>query len=266
MLTTAMCNPGDVGMFERRTLHFAVLQHCSIGVFRRVLTFFIIFASRLYNPDRAVLETVIYTILRGLAIGLIISAPMGPVGMLCIQRTLSGGRRSGFYTGVGAAISDLVYCLLTGLGLSFVEDFLTKNQNVIQIAGSLVLVAFGVYLLKKKPDTNLGKRGPLRASAKKSILAGFLFTFSNPLILFLIIGLFAQLNFIDQAMQWGHYILGYVCIFAGAIGWWWMVTFFVDKARTRFSVKTMVVINKAIGIIILLFAAVSIVTAATAMF
>ncbi len=85
----------------------------------------------------------------GLIIGVLISAPMGPIGMLCIQRTLNKGRWPAFFTGVGAALSDLIYCLLTGLGLSFVTDFIETNQNVLQILGSLVLGAFAFYLSGK---------------------------------------------------------------------------------------------------------------------
>ena len=69
------------------------------------------------------MESILYIIIRGFAVGLLISAPMGPIGVLCIKRTLDRGRWAGFYTGVGAALSDLIYCLLTGLGLSFITDF-----------------------------------------------------------------------------------------------------------------------------------------------
>ena len=79
---------------------------------------------------------------RGLAIGILISAPMGPVGILCIQRTLAKGRATGFHTGIGAAFSDLFYCLLTGFGLSFIESFIEHNQNIIQLIGSAVLIGF----------------------------------------------------------------------------------------------------------------------------
>ena len=67
----------------------------------------------------------LYTIIRGFAIGVLVSAPMGPIGVLCIQRTLNKGRWSGFVTGVGAAVSDLCYALLTGLGMSIVIEFVT---------------------------------------------------------------------------------------------------------------------------------------------
>lgn len=201
---------------------------------------------------------------RGIAIGILISAPMGPVGILCIQRTLDKGRRTGFYTGVGAAISDLLYCLLTGFGLSFIEEFIERNQNVIQLIGSAVLIGFSIYLFKKNPATKLKK--PIQqeiADPKKNILTGFLFTFSNPLILFLIIGLFARFNFLMPEIRFYHYIVGFIAIFAGAIAWWWIVTFFIDKVRAHFNLRSMWLINRAIGIVILLFAIVGIVSGIT---
>lgn len=206
------------------------------------------------------LEGIIYMIWRGLAIGIIISAPMGPVGILCIQRTLDKGRRDGFFTGIGAALSDLFYCLLTGFGLSFIEDFLQRNQDIIQLAGSAVLIGFSVYLFKKNPASNLKKPGEHKSSAKKNILGGFLFTFSNPLILFLIIGLFARFNFLLPEIQFYQYIIGYIFIFTGAIIWWWVVTFFVDKVRAHFNLRSMWLVNRIIGVVILLFAVVGIVS------
>ena len=71
----------------------------------------------------------LYTIIRGLAIGVLVSAPMGPIGILCIQRTLNKGRWSGFVTGLGAALSDLIYALLTGLGMSIVIDFMPRHEE-----------------------------------------------------------------------------------------------------------------------------------------
>lgn len=205
------------------------------------------------------MEALIYMILKGLAIGVIISAPMGPIGILCIQRTLNKGRWAGFYTGVGAALSDIFYCLLTGFGLSFVEEFIEQHQDTIQFLGSLVLIGFGIYLFKKNPTKQLKKPdSPAISLIKKDILTGFLFTFSNPLILFLIIGLYAQFNFMHPDFAFYHYIIGFLFIFLGALIWWYVVTFFVDKVRAHFNLRSMWLINRVIGSIILLFAAVAI--------
>jgi len=206
------------------------------------------------------MENVFYMLWRGLAIGVLVSAPMGPVGILCIQRTLDKGRRSGFYTGVGAAISDLFYCLLTGFGLSFIEDFIERNQNIIQLVGSAVLIGFAVYLFKKNPSGGLKKPLADRGRNKRDILGGFLFTFSNPLILFLIVGLFARFNFTLPEIKFYHYIIGFLCIFSGAIAWWYGVTFFIDKVRAHFNIRSMWLINRIIGCVILIFAIVGIAT------
>lgn len=213
------------------------------------------------------MEQLVLMILRGLIIGVVISAPMGPVGIYCLQRTLDKGRLSGFYTGVGAAISDLIYCLLTGFGLSFIEDFINNHRDPIQLMGSVVLIFFGIWLMRKQPDG-----GGIAADAdhgapsrEGDILKGFALTFSNPLILFLIIGLFAQFNFVIEGMKFYHYLLGFVGIIGGALGWWWLVTHFVDKLRGHFNQRTMKLINMVIGVIILIFAAVGIFSSASSM-
>lgn len=205
------------------------------------------------------MEELILMILRGLVIGVVVSAPMGPVGIYCIQRTLDKGRLSGFYTGVGAAVSDLIYCLLTGFGLSFIEDFINNHRSPIQLLGSIVLIFFGIWLIRKKPDGSIKAEADHGAPSREGdILKGFALTFSNPLILFLIIGLFAQFNFVIEGMKFYHYLLGFLGIIGGALGWWWLVTHFVDKLRGHFNQRTMKLINTVIGIIILIFAAVGI--------
>lgn len=78
---------------------------------------------------------------------------MGPIGILCIQRTLNKGREAGWWTGLGAAISDLLYCLLTGMGVSFVRDTINNNEDAFIIFGSVVLLVFGIFILKRNPVT-----------------------------------------------------------------------------------------------------------------
>lgn len=211
------------------------------------------------------LGDLLFMILRGVLIGIVVSAPMGPVGIFCIQRTLDKGRKPGFFTGVGAAVSDLIYCILTGFCLSFIEEFISTNRSPIQIIGASVLIGFGIWLIKKQPDGRIAADvGRSSTSVEGDILKGFALTFSNPLILFLIIGLFAQFNFVVEGMTIWHYMLGFIGIIAGALGWWWVVTFFVDKLRGHFTRRTMKLINTVVGVIILIFAAVGIISATSA--
>lgn len=200
------------------------------------------------------MQEMLYILPRGLAIGALISAPMGPIGMLVIQRTLSKGRWAGFFTGIGAALSDLAYCLLTGFCLSFVTGFIDTHQLIIQLIGSIVLALFGLFLFRKNPTRQLKTANTGGSDFWSDFITGFLLTFSNPLILFFIIGLFARFNFILPEYAVHHYIWAYVTIFIGALLWWYLVTFLVNKLRRRFNVRALWLVNRIVGTLLIVMA------------
>lgn len=199
--------------------------------------------------------------MRGVLIGLLVSAPMGPIGMLVIQRTLNRGRWPAFFTGIGAGVSDLLYCLLTGLGLSFVTVFIESHQALLQLIGSVVLAIYAGWLFMSNPSRSL-TAGQMPAHGYwRDFATGFLFTFSNPLILFLIIGLFARFSFLAPEFAAYHYVAGYLAIFAGAVGWWFGVTWFVDKVRGHFNLRSMWLVNRILAAIIMTMGAIGLFTA-----
>lgn len=204
------------------------------------------------------IELLIYIIIRGLAIGILVSAPMGPIGVLCIQRTMNKGRRSGLATGLGASLSDLCYAILTGLGLSIVVDFIEAHQAPLQIVGSLVLTGFGLYLFRQNPARNIRKKLNQKSSFTQDFASSFLLTLSNPLILLLLIGLFARLNFFLPEMKAGHYILGYVSIILGAFIWWFTITYIINKVRSHFNLRSLWLINRIISIVIIVMSLVGV--------
>lgn len=204
------------------------------------------------------IELLIHIIIRGLAIGILVSAPMGPIGVLCIQRTLNKGRRSGLATGLGASLSDLCYAILTGLGLSIVVDFIEAHQAPLQIVGSLVLTGFGLYLFRQNPARNIRKKLNQKSSFTQDFASSYLLTLSNPLILLLLIGLFARLNFFLPEMKAGHYILGYVSIILGAFIWWFTITYIINKVRSHFNLRSLWLINRIISIVIIVMSLVGV--------
>lgn len=206
-------------------------------------------------------ENLIYILPRGLAIGALISAPMGPIGMLIIQRTLSKGRWPAFFTGLEAALSDLLYCLLAGFGLSFITDIIERHQFALQIFGSIVLAAFGLFLFRKNPTRSLKTAEFDGRNFWGDFISGFFLTVSNPLILFFIIGLFARFNFILPEYEIFHYIWAYLTIFSGALIWWYLVTFFVSKLRSRFNVRSLWLVNRIVATILIAMAAIGVLLA-----
>ena len=185
---------------------------------------------------------------------------MGPIGILCVQRTLNKGRHSGFFTGVGAAASDLFYCLLTGLGISLVTDFIADHVNILQIIGSIILIVYAIYMIVHNPVSQIKENIDQRDDHWRDMVTGFLFTLSNPLIMFLIIPLFARFGFPLPEYKFYHIIIGYAAIVLGALLWWSVITFFVDKVRTHFNIRSMWLINRIIGSVILILSLYGMVT------
>lgn len=193
-------------------------------------------------------------IFKGLLIGIISSAPMGPVGILCIQRTLNKGRWYGFVTGIGAAISDTIYALIVGLGMSFIMKPLQNPtyQLILQISGSVLLLLFGIYCFKSNPMKKIHQSSNTKGSIFHNGLTAFLVTISNPLIIFLFMATFAQFALVQPDRPF-EMIVGFACIPAGALLWWYGLTWLVDKIRGKFDVNGVLIINKVIGSVVILF-------------
>lgn len=198
---------------------------------------------------------------KGLFIGIIVSAPMGPVGLLCIQRTLSKGRWHGFATGLGAVISDLIYATVTGLGMGFVINFIEANQTPLQFAGSLVLGFFGYYIYKNNPMKSLKKQREGKLSFTQDFITGFLLTFSNVLIVLLYIGLFARFGFILPDYSVWLLLGGLASIGVGAVLWWFLITYLVSRVRKWFNVRGVWLLNRIVGTVVVLLAVVGVLSA-----
>ena len=183
---------------------------------------------------------------KGIVIGVLVSAPMGPIGMLCIQRTLNKGRWHGFVTGLGAALSDVIYAALTCLGMGVVVNFVEANQAPLQLIGSIVLGIFGYYIFQSNPVRNLRKQREKKLS--------FTQDFSNVLIVLLYIGLFARFGFVLPEHSVWMLSGGIAFIGVGAVLWWFGITYIVAKLKKWFNVRGIWLLNRIVGSVIIVLA------------
>lgn len=192
-------------------------------------------------------------VIKGLIVGILASAPMGPVGVLTIQRTLNKGRWYGMVTGLGAAVSDIIYAAISLLGMSFVMDFIENPRNMFwfKVIGGILLMFFGIYTYLSNPTNNLRPANPNKGSLWHNGITGFLVTFSNPLIILLFIALMARFEFVVPEHYWEQG-LGYIAIFAGALIWWFGLTYIINKVRNKFQVSTICKINRLIGSVVII--------------
>lgn len=187
-------------------------------------------------------------ILHGILIGLSISVPLGPIGMLCIQRTLNRGQKYGLATGFGATTSDLIYTIVTLFFLSFVVDFIDAHTFIIQLIGAMVVVLFGVWIFRTNPVSQpRAQDQKVKHSLFEDYITSFFLTLTNPLILFVLIALFAHFSFITTETKFLEIIVGLVSILSGAGLWWFLLTYFASHFRNRFNVRGLKLINQITG-------------------
>lgn len=193
--------------------------------------------------------SILEIVIKGMIIGIVASAPMGPVGVLCIRRTLNKGRIYGLVTGVGAAFSDILYALLTGYGLSFIYDLISNESTLywIQIIGAAIMFIFGVHTYRTNPMKKSRKVSHNKSNILNNGITGFFITLSNPTIILLFLALFTPFNFMLPEQTFFMQFVGYLSIFGGALLWWFFITYAVSKLRTRFDDRGIRIINRIIG-------------------
>lgn len=190
---------------------------------------------------------------KGLIIGFAIAAPVGPIGILCIQRSLSDGFKIGLMTGLGAALADGTYGLVAGFGLTAISSLLINYQIWIRIIGGFYLLYLGIKLILAKPreQSNVGNsdKSPWHALATTYFL-----TITNPATILSFVAVFAGLGLGTEHPDLLHAIILVLGIILGSAIWWLMLSGGVAFIlHHRMSKNTMRYINLMSGIIILVF-------------
>jgi threonine/homoserine/homoserine lactone efflux protein len=188
---------------------------------------------------------------RGFLIGLSIAAPVGPIGVLCIRRTIAFGRASGFISGLGAASADAVYGAIAAFGLSSISGFLIHQQMALRLIGGLFLVYLGFKTFVAKPKEGTA---PVPASALTgAYLSTLALTLTNPMTILSFVWIFAGFGLGSEAGDFrsaGFIVLG---VFIGSAAWWLLLSGGVGLFRKKFHLHSMQWVNRISGGIIMIF-------------
>jgi threonine/homoserine/homoserine lactone efflux protein len=188
------------------------------------------------------------TLLKSLLVGFGASIPLGPVGVLVVQRTLSKGRLSGFISGMGATMADTFFSALAILGLAFIVVLFEKNRDFFLILGGIIVIAIGLKIYLTNPIKEIRKKkGGNRLFG--DFISVFMLTLSNPGAIFLILGLFALVGLqTDQGSGFITISVALAGVFAGASLWWFALSGVISRYRHRFRIRQLWVINRIAGI------------------
>lgn len=196
---------------------------------------------------------IFYSLIIGIIAGLMASIPLGPIGVLCIQRTLTTNRWSGFSSGLGAATADTLFAVLALFSLSYINSFIEKYNFWVEIIGGLIVIVFGLSIYFKKITRPAQNTTRSKMGYFNNYLSVLLLTLPNPAYFLVFVWIFAALGVGTHAeATWIHNISILLGVLAGACTWWFTLTYFVNKLRARFNMRGIWWLNKISGGLIML--------------
>jgi len=190
--------------------------------------------------------------LNGLIIGFSASAPLGPIGVLCIQKTINKGRLSGIVSGLGAASADTVFAIISGFGLTIISNFITTQQTFLRICGGIILIYLGIKIFITNPGIQIRKQSKDKKIFNDFISIFFL-TISNPITLFVFAAVFAGFGIVKGESNFSSIFELVFGVLIGATIWWTILTTFINMFRSKIRLRRLLWINKISGVLIVIF-------------
>ncbi len=189
----------------------------------------------------------------GILIGILAILPLGPLGIVVIQRTLIHNRKTGFYSALGIVLSDTIYASLTGFGMALILGIIRQHELWFKLAGALILIVLGIVIFLSHPERQTAKK-LLKTSTPAKYLGGtFMVAISNPYVMFWLLAIFSGFGIalsINKPIMAFFILLGF---FTGEVLWWIFVTWLMDRLRNRFSLKFLLWFNRLAGAGIVIF-------------
>lgn len=193
----------------------------------------------------------LFYFLKGLVIGFSVAAPVGPIGILCINRTLSKGRLNGFVSGLGAATADALYGCIAAFGLTFITTFLLTQKIWLQLIGGLFLCYLGVQTFRSQPAEHAAaaKGGGLL----RSYTSVLFLTVTNPMTILFFIGVFSGVGISKSVFDVASALTMVAGVFLGSACWWLSLSFAINLTRSKFTNNSLIWVNRISGAVVLTF-------------
>ncbi len=202
-------------------------------------------------------------LLRGLIIGVSIAAPVGPIGLLCIQRTVTQGRTFGLASGLGAATADAMYGSVAGFGIDLVSNFLIDQRMWIHLIGGVLLLLLGIKVFFTRPVAQAAQTQYTVRGIWWSYLSTFLLTITNPMTILSFVAVFAALGVANSSNDYVSASFTVIGVFLGSALWWLILSGVAGWFRDKLNRTAILWIGRLSAIIIIGFGIVGIVSAGT---
>ncbi len=192
--------------------------------------------------------------LKGALLGFSLAAPVGPINLLCMKRSLEQGFRAGLITGAGAATADTLYGAVAAFGLTFISDWLELHREILSLIGGAFFFGLGLYLIFSKPKAKVAKDTPSNLYVSTVLL-----TLSNPAVVFSFLTAFAAIKLNTHegdSVKTIYAVFATIGVFCGSMMWWIFLSWITSKFRTSLNDRALRRINIGAGCLLLIFACV----------
>jgi threonine/homoserine/homoserine lactone efflux protein len=195
--------------------------------------------------------TVLEILLKGIILGLTVSMPLGPIGIIMINRTIKRGMLSGFFSGLGMASADTLLAFLAGIGFTVIVSFINKELFIISIIAGLIIIGVGMKVFLSNPVKDMRNREIANKSLWRDFYSVFVLSISNPYTIFIFVAFFSGVHIngnVKPELVPFFLIPG---VFVGAISWWFFLSYFVSRFKKKIRLRLIVRINKVAGIVVI---------------
>ena len=189
--------------------------------------------------------------LKGFLVGMCASAPIGPIAILVVQKSLSKGRKAGFVSGLGASVVDTFYASIAIFALAFAQKFINDHQNMILLIGGVVLAILGISMAVSDPFRKMKADGSSSVSPKDFGQA-IAMCLSNPMAIFVMLTLFAFFGLADSAPHNWRVAPIILSVSLGSVLYWFTISWTLSRFRKNFRMRTIIWISRITGAIIVI--------------
>jgi threonine/homoserine/homoserine lactone efflux protein len=190
-------------------------------------------------------------LLKGILLGLAVSMPLGPIGIILINRTIKRGMLSGFFSGLGLASADTLLAVLAALGFNVILSFINQERFIISVIAGLIIIGIGLKIFLSNPVKDIRNREKANKSLWRDYYSVFVLSISNPYTIFIFVAFFSgvHINGNVKPELVPFFLIPGVLI--GTITWWFFLSYFVSRFKKNIRLRVIVRVNKVAGIVVI---------------
>jgi threonine/homoserine/homoserine lactone efflux protein len=195
-------------------------------------------------------------LLKGIILGITVSMPLGPVGIILVNRTLKRGILSGFFSGMGLATADTILAIIAGLGFTFIITFFQDEKFLVSLISGIVIIGVGIKVFINNPVKEFRRKEKGKKSLFRDYFSTLVLAVSNPFTIFVFVAFFSGININSDVKPQLVPFLLVPGVFIGTLSWWFCLSWFVSRFKKNIRLRSIVKVNQIAGIAIMVIGAV----------